>query len=136
VRPPSLVSAGFVQLSTPDQVHLPAEALYAGRRDLVLLVVDPFRLTDPVRWEPGDPAHPTGMLFPHVYGPLPVTAVIAVVPYRPPVRLSLPAPDDVLGQALAFYASLPVRRAVGVGDVPEASPSSTPASRTPRTTTG
>ena len=33
----------------------------------------------------------------------------------PPV---LPAPGDARGRALAFFTSLPVRRAVGVGDVP------------------
>ncbi|TQN41873.1 acetyltransferase (GNAT) family protein [Blastococcus colisei] len=107
-----------MHLSTPEQVHLPAQALYPGRRDLVLLVVDPARLTDPVRTEPGVPADPDGRLFPHLYGPLPVSAVVAVVPYRPPVAPVLPAPDDVLGRTVAFYASLPVRRAVGVGDVP------------------
>ena len=118
VRPPSLDSVGFVHLSTPDQVHLPAQALFPGRRDLALLVVDPARLTDPVRFEAGLPADPGGALFPHLYGPLPVQAVVAVVPYRPPSPLSLPAPDDALARALAYYASLPVRRAVGVGDVP------------------
>jgi uncharacterized protein (DUF952 family)/ribosomal protein S18 acetylase RimI-like enzyme len=118
VRPPSLGTIGFVHLSTPDQVHLPAERLYPGRRDLVLLVVDPARLSDPVRFEPGVPADPDGLLFPHLYGPLPVTAVVAVVPYRPPSPFWLPAPDDSLGRAVAFYSSLPVRRAVGVGDVP------------------
>jgi len=118
VRPPSLESVGFVHLSTPEQVHLPAERLFRGRRDLVLLVVDPARLTGPVRMEPGVPADPDGVLFPHLYGPLPVTAVTAVVPYRPPTAPRLPAPDDVLGRTLAYYASVPVRRAVGVGDVP------------------
>jgi uncharacterized protein (DUF952 family)/GNAT superfamily N-acetyltransferase len=118
VRPPSLGSVGFVHLSTPEQVHLPAERLYPGRRDLVLLVVDPQRLTDPVRFEPGSPTDPAGMRFPHLYGPLPAAAVVAVVPYRPPVPLVLPAPDDPLSRAVAYYASLPVRRAVGVGDVP------------------
>jgi uncharacterized protein (DUF952 family)/GNAT superfamily N-acetyltransferase len=118
VRPPSLESAGFVHLSTPEQVHLPAERLYPGRRDLVLLVVDPARLTDPVQFEDGVPADPGGMLFPHLYGPLPTSAVTAVVPYRPPAPFALPTPDDRLARALSFDISLPMRRAVGVGDVP------------------
>nr|WP_204262073.1 DUF952 domain-containing protein [Blastococcus saxobsidens] len=118
VRPPSLADAGFVHLSTPDQVHLPAQALFPGRRDLALLVVDPARLPDPVRFESGRPEDPAGMLFPHLYGPLPVSAVVAVVPYRPPAPLRLPAPGDAEARARAFFTSLPVRRAVGVGDVP------------------
>jgi uncharacterized protein (DUF952 family)/GNAT superfamily N-acetyltransferase len=118
VRPASLDSAGFVHLSRPDQVHLPAQALFPGRRDLALLVVDPARLADPVRSEPGNPGDPAGMTFPHLYGPLPTSAVVAVVPYRPPSPVVLPAPDDALGRALALYTSVPVRRAVGAGDVP------------------
>jgi uncharacterized protein (DUF952 family)/GNAT superfamily N-acetyltransferase len=118
VRPPSLDDVGFVHLSTPDQVHLPAAALFPGRRDLVLLEIDPDRLSDPVRFEPGMPDDPAGMRFPHLYGPLPVTAVIAVVPYRPPSPFQLPAPDDRFGRALAHTVSLHLRRAVGVGDVP------------------
>jgi uncharacterized protein (DUF952 family)/ribosomal protein S18 acetylase RimI-like enzyme len=118
VRPSSLESAGFVHLSTAEQVHLPAARLFPGRRDLVLLVVDPARLTDPVRLEAGAPADPDGMLFPHLYGPLPVSAVTAVVPFRPPTPPRLPAPEDTLGRALALYASIAVRRAVGVRDVP------------------
>jgi GNAT superfamily N-acetyltransferase len=99
-------------------VHLPAQRLYPGRRDLVLLVVDPARLTDPVRFEDGMPADPGGLQFPHLYGPLPTASVTAAVPYRPPAPVSLPAPDDLLGRGLTFSTSLPVRRAVGVGDVP------------------
>jgi len=118
VRPSSLADVGFVHLSTPEQVHLPAQALYPGRRDMVLLVVDPARLRAPVRFEPGMPSDPASMRFPHLYGPLPVTAVIAVVPYRPPAPVRLPAPDDRLGRAVAYATSLPIRRAVGVGDVP------------------
>jgi uncharacterized protein (DUF952 family)/N-acetylglutamate synthase-like GNAT family acetyltransferase len=109
---------GFVHLSTPDQVHLPAARLFPGRRDLALLVADPSRLRDPVRWEPGHPADPAGSLFPHLYGPLPTSAVVAVVPYRPPAPGALPAPGDALARAVALYTSVPVRRAVGVGDVP------------------
>ncbi|HEX2073259.1 MAG TPA: GNAT family N-acetyltransferase [Geodermatophilus sp.] len=118
LRPPSLDEDRFVHLSRPDQVHLPAGRLFPGRRDLALLVVDPARLSDPVREEPGAPDDPPGMLFPHLYGLLPTSAVVAVVPYRPPARPLLPAPDDALGRALALYRSLPVRRAAEVRDVP------------------
>ena len=93
VRLPSLESGGFVHLSTPDQVQLPAERLYPGRRDLALLVVDPARLTDPVRFEDGVPTDPGGMQFPHLYGPLPVSAVVAVVPYHGVVPEGAVAPD-------------------------------------------
>src|SRR3954451_40349 len=99
-RPPS--PAGFVHLSTPDQVHLPAQALFPGRRDLVLLVVDPARLTAPLRWEPGTAADAAGTLSPPLFGPLPLAAVTAVVPHRPPGAPVLPRPDDALGRALAL----------------------------------
>jgi uncharacterized protein (DUF952 family) len=82
-RPESLAEVGFVHLSTPEQVHLPANRLYRGRTDLVLLHVDPDRLRDPVRFEPGVPGDPESMRFPHLYGPLPIAAVTAVSRYLP-----------------------------------------------------
>ena len=83
LRPESLHSAGFTHLSAPDQVHLPANRLYRGRDDLVLLRVDVSRLDAPLRWEPGVASDPEAMLFPHLYGSLPVSAVIDVTAYRP-----------------------------------------------------
>ena len=83
VVPASLASQGFVHLSTPQQVHLPADRLYSGREDLVLLHVDPTRLDDPLRFEPGVPEDPESMRFPHLYGPLPVDAVVEVTPFLP-----------------------------------------------------
>lgn len=83
VRPPSLAEQGFVHLSTPAQVHLPAQRLFAGRQDLVLLHVDLGLLVAEVRWEPGVPGDPDAMLFPHLYGPLPVSAVASTSDYRP-----------------------------------------------------
>jgi uncharacterized protein (DUF952 family) len=75
--------APFIHLSTLEQVHLPANRLFRGRTDLVLLYIDPAALDSPVRWEPGVPSDPESMLFPHLYGPLPAGAVIKVTPYPP-----------------------------------------------------
>jgi uncharacterized protein (DUF952 family) len=82
-RPDSLDEVGFIHLSAPEQVHLPANRLYAGRTDLVLLGIDPGRLAAPVRWEPGVATDSASMDFPHLYGPLPIGAVTSVTPYRP-----------------------------------------------------
>jgi uncharacterized protein (DUF952 family) len=82
-RPESLDANGFVHLSTPEQVHLPADRLYAGRTDLVLLRIDAALLTSSIRWEPGVATDPDSMVFPHLYGPVPAAAVISITPYRP-----------------------------------------------------
>jgi uncharacterized protein (DUF952 family) len=90
LRPPSLAEVGFVHLSTPQQVHLPANRLFAGRTDLVLLYLNPLLLGSPIRWEPGVPTDPESMLFPHLYGPLPAAAVTGITPYRPAPDGSFP----------------------------------------------
>lgn len=114
---PSLRSEGFIHLSRPDQVALPANRLYAGRDDLILLVLDPARLDAEVRWEPGVPTDPESMRFPHLYGPLPVGAVTSVVPWRPgpdgtfAAPVGLPHPADGEARARAFDRSLAERRA-------------------------
>lgn len=81
--PGSLTEVGFIHLSTSEQVHLPANRLYAGRTDLVLLHIDPQGLDAPVRWEPGVSTDPESMRFPHLYGRLPATAVVNATEYRP-----------------------------------------------------
>lgn len=83
IRPPSLTEQGFAHCSDFGTVHLPANAFYAGRTDLLLLVVDPALVPSPVRWEPGDPPQAGGPWFPHVYGPIPVTAVVGTHEFRP-----------------------------------------------------
>lgn len=83
LRPESLASVGFIHLSTPQQAHLPANRLFRGRDDLVLLHIETDRLDAPIHWEPGVPTDPESMLFPHLYGALPVGAVINVTSYLP-----------------------------------------------------
>lgn len=90
-EPPTLETEGFIHLSRPEQVHLPANALYSDTPDLVLLWIDPTRVTAEIRDEPPVPG--AGMTFPHLYGPLNVEAVVAESPLRPWKRgeFTLPA---------------------------------------------
>ncbi len=66
-----------------------ANAFFSGRRDLVLLFVDDRRTTAEVRHESSADAQHGGAergeaeLFPHLYGPLNLDAVVAVEPLRP-----------------------------------------------------
>jgi uncharacterized protein (DUF952 family) len=86
----TLAGDPFVHLSTPEQVQLPANRLFAGRTDVLLLSVDPAGLD--VRFEPGLPDDPPGMRFPHAHGTVPVTAVVAVDPYLPRSDGTFPPP--------------------------------------------
>jgi uncharacterized protein (DUF952 family) len=79
----TLASQGYIHCSTPAQVHMPATALFRGRTDLILLVIDEARLPVPVTWEQGDPPAPDRQEFPHLYAALPIDAVVAVHEYRP-----------------------------------------------------
>ena len=79
----SLATQGFIHCSPLDHVHVSATVRARGRADLVVLVIDEGRLPEPAVWEEGDPPHPDGRLFPHVYGPIPVAAVVAVRDLRP-----------------------------------------------------
>jgi len=74
----SLESEGFIHFSRPDQAVDTANRYYAGRRDLLLLWVDPQELTTDLRWESSH-----GDLYPHLYGPLNLEAVLQVTPFIP-----------------------------------------------------
>jgi uncharacterized protein (DUF952 family)/GNAT superfamily N-acetyltransferase len=116
----SLVTAGFIHLSRPDQVALPAQRLFAGGHDVLLLVIDPARLSAEVRWEPGNSHDDASLRFPHLYGPLPVAAVTSVLPYRPGtdgryvLPTAVPPIGDSLARAVAFERSVAERRAAAV----------------------
>jgi glutathione S-transferase len=66
-----LGDVGFVHCSYEDQVEGTRQRYYADRDDLVLLTIDPDRLTSPVRVEDG---------FPHVYGAIDPDAVVGARP--------------------------------------------------------
>ncbi len=71
-------SDGFIHFSTAAQAADTAAKWFAGQRDLVLVSVDTDVLGDRVKWEPSR----GGALFPHLYGELPLAAVLRVDPLQ------------------------------------------------------
>jgi uncharacterized protein (DUF952 family) len=63
---------GYIHFSTALQVRETAHRHFEGQRDLMLIGVDPDRLGGKLKWEPSR----GGQLFPHLYGPLDLEAVL------------------------------------------------------------
>lgn len=70
------VDDGFIHFSTVTQVAETAAMHFAGIDDLVLVAVDGDRLGSKLRHEPAR----TGQLFPHLYAPLDLHAVLWAKP--------------------------------------------------------
>jgi uncharacterized protein (DUF952 family) len=76
---PSLAEEGFIHCSTHAQVEATANRIFRGSGDLLLLELDPAKLTAPLKWER---ATDVGDEFPHIYGPLNLDAVVGTRPLR------------------------------------------------------
>lgn len=88
---PADTGDGFIHFSTAAQVAATAARHYAGQTGLLLVAVDAAALGAALKWE----AARGGDLFPHLYGVLPLAAVLWV----------RPLPDEVDGRrALAGLA--------------------------------
>jgi uncharacterized protein (DUF952 family) len=67
---------GFIHFSTAAQVAETAARHFSGMADLVLIAIDAGLLGDALKWEPSR----GGDLFPHLYGSLPLAAVLWEAP--------------------------------------------------------
>jgi uncharacterized protein (DUF952 family) len=65
---------GYIHFSTAQQVRETAAKHFAGQDDLLLVAVDTGKLGAPLRYEPSR----GGALFPHLYAPLRLDAVVWV----------------------------------------------------------
>jgi uncharacterized protein (DUF952 family) len=72
---PSLKNEGFIHCSQEEQVAGVLERYFAGKTNLVKLVIDTDKLTSQFiyEWSPS-----TTDTFPHVYGPINLDAVVKV----------------------------------------------------------
>jgi len=84
-RAASLDTEGFIHLSQAHQVGPTARAYFANVPDVVVLVIDPARLSSRLVYEAPAPlasetpkAVEAGALYPHCYGPIDVAAIVGV----------------------------------------------------------
>lgn len=64
---------GYIHLSTAEQVEDTVRLHFAGQGTLMLIGVDAAALGPALKWEPSR----GGSLFPHLYGSLPLAAVVS-----------------------------------------------------------
>ena len=85
----SLATEGFIHCSTAQQVIATANRIFKGKSDLVLLCVDSDKVTAEIRYENMEGGT---NLFPHVYGALAISSIVAVhdFPPRDDGRFELP----------------------------------------------
>mgnify|MGYP003391720112 FL=1 len=65
---------GYIHLSAADQLQGTLDKHFAGQSGLVIAEVDLAALGETVKWE----VSRGQALFPHIYGPLPMAAVLGV----------------------------------------------------------
>ncbi|MDX8468203.1 DUF952 domain-containing protein [Mesorhizobium sp. VK23B] len=70
------IADGFIHFSTAAQVRETAAKHFAGQTDLLLVAVDGARLGEALKYE----ISRGGALFPHLYAPLDLDAVLWVKP--------------------------------------------------------
>lgn len=75
--PASLATEGFVHFSFAEQVAGTANLRYRDVPELVVVEIDPGRVEAELRVED---SYGSGTEFPHVYGPIPASAAVAVHP--------------------------------------------------------
>ena len=79
----SLEQVGFIHASYAHQLADTHRRFYGDVARVLLLTIDPERLAAAGVAVRAEPAPASGELFPHLYGPLPLSAVLAVESWQP-----------------------------------------------------
>lgn len=78
-RSDTLDLQGFIHCSTPQQIVQVANTLYHAQRELVLLYIDTHKVQSEIKYESAKSEE----LYPHIYGPLNIDAVVKVLDFEP-----------------------------------------------------
>ncbi|MEM1327922.1 MAG: DUF952 domain-containing protein [Bacteroidota bacterium] len=79
---PSLNIEGFIHCSTAEQITHTANRFYKSREGLILLVIEEDLLESECKWEAASDTSPHyNNVFPHIYGPINISAVTQVIDF-------------------------------------------------------
>src|SRR5262249_48735116 len=87
-----LAAEGFIHCCTAQQIASVANRYYQGQEGLVLLEIDETQVHVALKWEDLTNA---GELFPHVYGRIPLAALVHCREFKPGVDDRFPSPPAV-----------------------------------------
>ena len=90
--PPGFASDGFIHCCAANQIAEVGNRYFRGEADLVLLCIDPQHVAAEVRYED---LTGRGIAYPHIYGPLDLAAVHAVLPFSPEPDGAFTPPSDL-----------------------------------------
>lgn len=76
----SLDEVGFIHCSRSNQIEGVAQLFYSDLDELLMLEIDEAAIESSIIDEP--PAPGVDEMFPHIYGPIPTTAVVNVRQWR------------------------------------------------------
>ncbi|MBN8549155.1 MAG: DUF952 domain-containing protein [Deltaproteobacteria bacterium] len=90
-RGDTLETEGFIHCSKLEQVLKVANARFRGRSALVLLAIEPSKVSAEIKHEDGG----GGERFPHIYGALNLEAVVSVMEFSPQGDGTFDLPDEL-----------------------------------------
>jgi len=97
-RGDTLDSQGFIHCSTPQQTIKVANALFPAQKGLVLLCIAVNKVQSEIKYEGAGSEE----LYPHVYGPLNVDAVIEIADFEPTKSGKFMLPKKIADAKTAF----------------------------------
>ena len=86
----SLETEGFIHCSKAEQVISVADSHFPGRKDLILLLIDTSLVEAEIRYENLGGGE---NLFPHIYGPLNLDALVRIHDFQPDDDGTFAMPD-------------------------------------------
>jgi uncharacterized protein (DUF952 family) len=92
-RADTLETQGFIHCSTKEQVIQTANSFYRGLSGLLLISINSAQVIPEIRFENLEGGE---KMFPHIYGPLSLTAVAATYQFEPLQDGSFIMPGDII----------------------------------------